>query len=284
MFLSDSHKSINNMSNLCYTFFSVFDIIMACPACSKRVLSHAYSIQYYYCENTYHMKCISLEIDYISQLKENRENWLCGCCITDIFPYNRLHDDEFSQAILMKLENELMISNLIFDPHESNSFDLSYCTEFDPDANFFCQQNIFSGYACSYYAEGELNDKMSSFMSRDEQYFSLCHINIRSIRANLQNFESYLQLLNIEFSVIGITENWLDDISCLLYTIPNYNFIENHRKNKSGGGVAIFLRDGIPYKQRTDLSVFNEYCESCFVEIEKSVFGHERNVVVGFFL
>ena len=183
----------------------------------------------------------------------------------------------------MKLENELLISNITFNPHESNSFDLSYCTEFDPDANFFCQQNIFLGYACSYYAEDELNDKMSSFMSRDEQYFSLCHINIWSIRANLQNFESYLQLLNIEFSVIGITETWLDDISCLLYTMPNYNFIENHRKNKSGGGVAIFLRDGIPYKQRTDLSVFNEYCESCFIEIEKSVFGHERNVVVGVF-
>ena len=123
--------------------FSVFDIIMACPTCSKRVLSHAYSIQCHYCENTYHMKCISLEIDYISQLKENRENWLCGCCITDIFPYNRLDDDEFSQAILMKLENELMISNLIFNPHESNSFDLSHCTEFDPDANFFVNKIYF---------------------------------------------------------------------------------------------------------------------------------------------
>ena len=143
MFLSDSHKSINNMSNLCYTFSSVFDIIMACPTCSKRVLSHAYSMQCHYCENTYHMKCISLEIDYISQLKDNRENWLCGCCITDIFPYNRLDDDEFSQAILMKLENELMISNLIFNPHESNSFDLSYCTEFDPDANFFVNKIYF---------------------------------------------------------------------------------------------------------------------------------------------
>ena len=47
--------------------------------------------------------------------------------------------------------------------------------------------------------------------------------------------------------------------------------------------MAIFLRDWIPYKQRTDLSVFNECCESCFIEIGKSVFGHERNVVVGVF-
>ena len=227
--------------------------MMACPTCSKRVLSHAKGIQCYYCENTYHMKCISLETDYISQLKENHENWLCGSCITDIFPFNKLeNEDDFRQAILMKLENELIISNLIYNPHESNSFDFSYCDEFDPDANFFCQQNIFSGYTCPYYTEDGLNGKMSSFMSQDEQHFSICHMSIRSIRANLQNFESYLQLLNIEFSVIGITETWFDDTSCLLYSMQNYNCIENHRKNQSGGGVAILLRDGIPYKQRTD--------------------------------
>ena len=45
--------------------------------------------------------------------------------------------------------------------------------------------------------------------------------------------------------------------------------------------MAISLRDGMLYKQCTDLSVFNDCCESCFIEIEKTVFGHERNVVVG---
>ena len=255
---------------------------MACPTCSKRVLSHAYSIQCHYCGTSYHMKCISLEAEYISQLKESHENWLCCTCIKDLFPYNQLEDDDFSQAILMKLESELKISNLIYNPHESNSFDYNYCTEFDPDVNFFCQQNIFSGYACLYYNEDSLNDKMSSF-SCDEEYFSICHINIRSLKANIQNFENYLQLLSIKFSVIGMTETWLDDTSCLLYSMPNYNFVESHRKNKSGGGVGIFLRDGILYKQRTDLSVFNDYCEYSFIEIEKSVFGHEKNVVIGVF-
>ena len=196
---------------------------------------------------------------------------MCGACIRDLFPYNQLEDDDdFSQAILMNLEKEIKISNLIYNPHESNSFDCNYCTEFDPDVNFFCQQNIFSWYACSYYNEDSLNDKMSSFMSCDEEYFSICHMNIRSLRANLHNFESYLQLLGIKFSVIGMTETWLDDTSCLLYSMPKYNFVESHRKNQSGGGVAIFLRDGMLYKQRTDLSVFNDCCESCFIAIEKN--------------
>ena len=92
---------------------------MACATCSKRVLSHAYSIQCHYCETSYHMKCISLEAEFISQLKESHENWLCCTCIKYLFPYNQLEDDDFSQAILMKLENELKISNLIYNPHES---------------------------------------------------------------------------------------------------------------------------------------------------------------------
>ena len=65
--------------------------------------------------------------------------------------------------------------------------------------------------------------------------------------------------------------------------MPKYNFVESHRKNKSGGGVAIFLSDGMLYKQRTDLSVFNDCCKSCFIEIEKTLFGHEKNIMVGVF-
>ena len=125
-----------------YTVFA-FVSVFANTYVFDQALSAA-SVKCHYCENTYHTKCISLETDYIRQLKEN---WLYGSCITDIFPFNKLeNEDDFRQEILMKLENELIIWNLIYNPHESNSFDFSYCDEFDPDANFFCQQNIFSGY------------------------------------------------------------------------------------------------------------------------------------------
>ena len=63
---------------------------------------------------------------------------MCGACIRDLFPYNQLEDDDdFSQAILMNLKKEIKISNLIYNPHESNLFDYNNCTEFDPDVNFF---------------------------------------------------------------------------------------------------------------------------------------------------
>ena len=32
--------------------------------------------------------------------------------------------------------------------------------------------------------------------------------------------------------------------------------------------------------KRNDIDIFNEYCESIFVEIEKSVFGTEKNILI----
>ena len=43
-----------------------------------------------------------------------------------------------------------------------------------------------------------------------------------------------------------------------LVDIPNYTMISNHRMNSKGGGTAILIRNGIPYKTRKDLDIFHE--------------------------
>ena len=50
--------------------------------------------------------------------------------------------------------------------------------------------------------------------------------------------------------------------------IPGFTHDSNYQKNKKGGGVTILIRDGISYKRRTDLDVFDEgLMESIFVEV-----------------
>ena len=112
------------------------------------------------------------------------------------------------------------------------------------------------------------------------QCFSLCHINIRSIKANLSQCENYLQLLSIDFPVIAITETWLNDISDL-YSLSGYNFTEQHRSDKCDGAVGIFVHDHMNYSERNDLSVFNEYGESLFIEIDRTNIIKEKNIVIG---
>ena len=47
------------------------------------------------------------------------------------------------------------------------------------------------------------------------------------------------------FSVIGISETWLTDCTAELINITGYNFVSNHRKFKTGGGVDIYLQNDL---------------------------------------
>ena len=48
--------------------------------------------------------------------------------------------------------------------------------------------------------------------------------------------------------------------------------VEKHREHKRGEGVAIFVKDKQCFKERLDLSIFDDNCESVFIEIDKSNF------------
>ena len=76
---------------------------------------------------------------------------------------------------------------------------------------------------------------------------------MRSLSRNYANLTSFLARVDTKFSVIGITETWLqnDGHSC---SIEGYNFVHNHRQHRTGGGVGIYLDSNLQYKSRNDLS------------------------------
>ena len=111
-------------------------------------------------------------------------------------------------------------------------------------------------------------------------HFLLCHVDIRSIKANITDFENYLNMMNIDFSIIGVTETWISDVTCNLYSLEGYELLEKHRLNKMGGGVGFFVRNDVNCKLRDDLTIFYDHCESLFIEIDKSVFGSGRDLLI----
>ena len=56
---------------------------------------------------------------------------------------------------------------------------------------------------------------------------------------------------------------------------------EKHRESRTGGGVAICIRDWLSFSQRPDISVFSPDIESVFVEINKDQLGSKQNIVIG---
>ena len=87
-----------------------------------------------------------------------------------------------------------------------------------------------------------------------------------------------LTSINNSFSVIGISETWLQD-STHHVNIYGYNFEHIYRTDKTGGGVGLYIIPTLQYKIRNDLCFGNSFTvESLFIEI----FNPEgKNAIVG---
>ena len=83
-----------------------------------------------------------------------------------------------------------------------------------------------------------------------------------------------MNILKHEFTVIGLTETWLNYDDFYLYGLSGYKVIGRHRVNRTGGGVAVCIQDQVSLRERPDLSCFTEDFETVFTEIEK---GNQLN-------
>ena len=88
-------------------------------------------------------------------------------------------------------------------------------------------------------------------------------------------------MLNHDFTVIGLSETWLNDNDSDLYGLCGYKVIGHHRVNRAGGGVAVCVQDHVCFKERPDLTYFSEDCESVFIEVEKGHQQQNSNVIIG---
>ena len=230
------------------------------------------------CSMIFHLKCITLMPCEQEHIRKHRHDWYCELCTSCMFPFNHFEDDqEFVRAVnhidtLSSLNN----SDIVFHPFEMNDR-ISPLSEIDPDLHFYNSID-FHLSGCNYYNE----DNFLKLMGELEKTwsFSLCHVNIRSVKRNLSDFSLYIRCLNYNFCVIGITETWLQKDTCDLYMLEGYNFVEKHRESRSGGGVGLFIDESISFIKHDDLSMFDEYIECVSVEVEKHVLKTSKNVVI----
>ena len=87
--------------------------------------------------------------------------------------------------------------------------------------------------------------------------------------------------MNHSFSIMGLSETWLDYEKCDLFQFQGYTHIGRNRTSQRGGGISLFVKDCYSFKERTDLSHFDDIYESIFIEIHKSFTGHKRDVIIG---
>ena len=70
------------------------------------------------------------------------------------------------------------------------------------------------------------------------------------------------------FDIFSTSETWHNpSISDSEVAIPGYSFVRMDRQGKIGGGTAVYVRDGIPFKIHFDLMNYN--LENCMIEISR---------------
>jgi len=79
--------------------------------------------------------------------------------------------------------------------------------------------------------------------------FSILHLNIQSISKNFDNLTIFLNSIKTNFSIIGLSEIWLNsNLDAQFYNLPNYSFECSLRENSRYGGVGIYIHNSLNYK------------------------------------
>ena len=98
------------------------------------------------------------------------------------------------------------------------------------------------------------------------------HLNIHSLLSHQQELNQLIRKTekkNSKIDIILLCETFLSKNTHNMVNVNGFTHMCNYRKEKKGGGVSILVRDGIAYRRRQDLDVFQEgHTESIFIEVK----------------
>ena len=116
---------------------------------------------------------------------------------------------------------------------------------------------------------------------KGKEVFSLCHTNIRSSKAHISELTDCVNYLSQEFSVTGLSETWLTELDFDIYNIAEYTQCSKFRVGKIGGGVSLFMRNGIEFQLRYDISGIHEHTESLFIWNRQKIYRENTSTIIG---
>ena len=197
--------------------------------------------------------------------------------LQSFLPFYHLDDISYKLALYELTRgpvniDPIRLESLLFNPIDHPKAMHSYLNNVDPDANFPSHRTT-----SNYMVEESISNQ---FISKSpNETFSLMHLNARRLICNFDKFEILLANLWKSFSVIRVTEPWLNYLTSDLVNMPGYSFVSNHRKSKIGGGTGLYLENNLQYKICSECTYSNpDVIESLFVEINVP---HGKNIVVG---
>lgn len=106
--------------------------------------------------------------------------------------------------------------------------------------------------------------QVSEILKGDNQ-LSVFHLNAQSLKNKFDYVQLFLTDLSIKFDLLCFSETWFTpDYEC--FPMAGYDCISICRSNARGGGIAIYIRDDLPYDVLADFKVINDDYECIAVQ------------------
>ncbi len=236
-----------------------------CSTCYLTIRQNQKSISCLTCGGWFHARTSCIKSPLTCQQTEID---ICNLCLNCALPFysiddlelsfilgnfNRIPSDEDMDRLMQLKFNPFDVDNNILNNQHSERFD-------DITCNYFLPSDFTKINACS-------------------ENLSILNLNIRSIANKFDTFKHLLNSLNHDFSIISLTETWLNDQNSETFNLGNYNFVCSNRSNRKGGGVGFYVSNNLNYKLRTDLDIYQEgIVESIFIEI---ISTKTKNIIIG---
>jgi hypothetical protein len=94
------------------------------------------------------------------------------------------------------------------------------------------------------------NTDTNNFTHDNRKNLKILYLNARSIRSGgkLAEIKSFLRDIDCVIHVIVISETWVRENEKHFFNISNYTSIYSCRNDRNGGGVGIFVLNGLNFK------------------------------------
>ena len=161
-------------------------------------------------------------------------------------PMNRVNE---TSCQFLKMLNILTYLHVPFDSSNYLSFLSVFCyTCTKTSTNNFFQFRSFHLWKCS-----NINCDDVFGLNLPEQGLRMGHVNVRHLIPKVDQLKILLTKRRQEIDILGVTETFLKKHhSKQLVDISGYVVERKDRKKRAGGGIAVYLSDGVPYVRWED--------------------------------
>ena len=289
---------LNNDARILKEFFSAITsnnhYSDVCSICEKKIKSNhtKKSFPCTSCNAFIHRKCTGFSThEMLSLTPKQLKYWNCYSCSSFKFPLTGVDDEDIARLAFNSNFNckcNDSSENIPLDSCKTfryiDSFlpkDSPLITGIDSDID-----NVYDiNSKCDYYTLHDFHKLTRPYKDKQSKPFSALHTNIQSLMHNFDSLESLCTNLDYSLDIIAVSETWNADKNkdkFIPKRLDGYDKYLGIRGTTLKSGCGLYLRSGMPYKERKDLEIkhcddINEF-QLIFIEISVP---EGANIIVG---